>query len=94
MSKDTSLIQVAQIGRLVGLRGELKLHNHSDFPEQFKAGASFPTDKNKTLQILSYNAKRGLVLFKGYENRESAGVLVNTHLFTTYEDTQKNCNLD
>jgi len=38
MSKKESPIEVAQVGRLVGLRGELKLHIHSDFPEQFCTG--------------------------------------------------------
>lgn len=94
MSKSSELIEVAQIGRLVGLKGELKLHNHSDFPEQFRAGKTFTTQKNKTLEILSYNDKRELVLFKGYENIEAATALVNSFLFTTYEKTLEDCELD
>jgi len=94
MSKKSSPIEVAQIGRLVGLRGELKLHLHSDFPEQFRAGKTFNTQKNITLEILSYNDKRGLVLFRGYESRESAGCLVNSYLLTTMESTLEDCSLD
>lgn len=94
MSKKTSPIEVAQIGRLVGLRGELKLHIHSDFPEQFSEGSTFDTQKNITLEIASYNEKRGLVLFRGYESRESAACLVNSFLLTTMEATLENCNLD
>ncbi len=94
MSKDSELLEVAQVGRLVGLRGELKLHIHSDFPEQFKAGKKFATDKNKTLEILEYNKKRGLVFFKGYGSREIAQSLVNTYLFTTHKETEANCNLE
>lgn len=94
MSKKTSLIEVAQIGRLVGLRGELKLHIHSDFPEQFSAGKTFATQKDITLEIASYNEKRGLVLFRGYESRESAACLVNSYLMTTMEDTLEECELD
>lgn len=93
-SKEDSLLEVAQIGRLVGLRGELKLHVHSDFPEQFKSGKTFKTDKNRILEILSYNQKRGLVLFRGYENRENAQILVNTYLFSSYKETEQNCNLN
>ncbi len=94
MSKKESPIEVAQIGRLVGLSGELKLHIHSDFPEQFKAGKIFTTQKNLKLEIASYNEKRGLVLFCGYESRESAGCLVNSFLLTTMEATLENCELE
>lgn len=94
MSKKTSPIEVAQIGRLVGLRGELKLHIHSDFPEQFIAGKTFKTQKNISLEIVSYNEKRGLILFRGYESRESAACLVNSYLMTTIEETLENCKLD
>ena len=94
MSKKESPIEVAQVGRLVGLRGELKLHIHSDFPEQFCAGKTFVTQKNLKLEIASYNEKRGLVLFRGYESRESASCLVNSFLLTTMEDTLEDCNLD
>lgn len=94
MSKKISTIEVAQIGRPVGLHGELKLHLHSDFPEQFKTGNTFSTQKNIELEILSYNHKRGLVTFRGYESRDSAAVLTNTFLLTSLEDTIENCNLD
>jgi len=94
MSKNISPIEVAQIGRLVGLGGELKLHIHSDFPEQFRAGKTFDTQKNIKLEIASYNEKRGLVLFRGYESRESASCLVNSYLLTTMEATLEDCALD
>lgn len=94
MSKKESPIEVAQIGRPVGLMGELKLHIHSDFPEQFSAGKTFTTQKNITLEIASYNEKRGLVLFRGYESRESAVCLVNSFLMTTMEATLEDCELD
>ena len=35
------LLSVAKLGRVVGLKGALKLHNLSDFKEQFKKGACF-----------------------------------------------------
>ena len=94
MSKKESSIEVAQIGRLVGLMGELKLHIHSDFPEQFSEGKTFITQKNITLEIASYNEKRGLILFRGYESRESATCLVNSFLMTTMKETLENCKLD
>ena len=52
MNNTFSLIEVAQLGRLVGLKGELKLHLHCDFPEQFKKGKTFQTSRGETLEVL------------------------------------------
>ena len=35
------LLQVARLGKTVGLKGGLRLYNLSDFPTQFKKGAKF-----------------------------------------------------
>lgn len=94
MSNKDSLIEVARIGKTVGLQGELKLHLHCDFPEQFKAGKVFETQKGLKLEIISYNPKRGLIKFRGYEDRQSASVLVNSFLFTSIEETRKSCDLE
>jgi 16S rRNA processing protein RimM len=91
-SKD-ELLQVAKLGRLVGLKGEMKLHISSDFPEQFKKGESFLTDKDFDLEIFSYNKKRNLISFKGFQDRDSAQRLVNLNLFTTLQKTNENCSL-
>ncbi len=93
MNRDDTLIQVAKIGRLVGLRGELKLNIHCDFPEQFCPNAIFSTDKNFKLEILSFNPNKKTIAFKGYSSREDAAKLVNLNLFTTKEETQKVCDL-
>ena len=93
MKNRDELLQVAKIGRLVGLRGELKLNIHCDFPEQFHPNASFITDKNFNLEINSYDKNRKTVSFKGYSSREDAAKLVNINLFTTKENSQKECNL-
>ncbi len=86
------LLEVAQIGRLVGLRGELKLHLHCDFPEQFQRGKIFQTSKGETLEVLSYHQEKGLISFVGYD-RESAKKLVNTLLLTTPEASMRDCAL-
>lgn len=93
MNKTFSLIEVAQLGRLVGLKGELKLHLHCDFPEQFKKGKTFQTSRGETLEVLSFNKGRELISFVGYETRESAQKLVNTILLTTPENSLKECAL-
>ena len=94
MNNKDSLIEVAQIGRLVGLKGELKHNLHCDFPEQFKKGNSFVTQKGETLEVYSFNQGRGLISFVGYQSREAAAKLVNTFLLTTEEKSTKECALD
>lgn len=93
MNNTPSLIEVAQLGRLVGLKGELKLHLHCDFPEQFKKGKTFQTSKGETLEVLSYHQARQLISFVGYETRESAQKWVNTLLFSTPENSLRDCPL-
>jgi len=84
---------IAQIGRTVGLHGDLKLHLHTDFPEQFHPGALFESSRGK-LEIASYHAGRSLVSFVGYASIESAKKLTNTKLYTTLAQTQEACQLD
>ena len=93
-SSDTPLIEVARLGRQVGLKGELKLHIHSDFPEQFSVGKSFSTQKNIKLEVATYNPKRELISFVGFQDRESCATLVNSFLFTTQEATEADCELE
>jgi len=93
MNNQPSLIEVAQLGRLVGLKGELKLHLHCDFPEQFKKGKVFQTHKGERLEVLSYNMTKGVISFVGYVEREIASKLVNTFLYTTPENSMRDCAL-
>ena len=62
---------IAQVGRTVGLHGDLKLNLHTDFPEQFKPGAIFVSDRGD-LPVEAYNPTRGIVRFIGYASMESA----------------------
>jgi 16S rRNA processing protein RimM len=91
MKSDTFLI--AQIGRTVGLHGDLKLNLHTDFPEQFKAGAVFSTGR-ADLTVEAYNSTRGLVRFVGYASMESAKKLTNTRLYATLEQTRETIALE
>ena len=93
MNNQSKLIEVAQLGRLVGLKGELKLHLHCDFPEQFKKGKTFQTNKGETLEVSSYSSTKGLIAFCGYEQREIAAKLVNTILYTSPENSMRDCAL-
>jgi len=83
---------IAQIGKTVGLRGDLKFHLHTDFPKQFKVGQIYKSDRGD-LEILALNPARGIIRFRGYETLDSAKKLTNTKLYADKEQTIKNCEL-
>lgn len=85
-------IKIAQIGKSVGLKGELKLHLFTDFPEQFKSGAKFLSDKIE-LEIESYNSKKALIKFTGFDTLEDAKKLTNRLLYSNIEKSRKDCKL-
>jgi len=84
---------IAQIGRTVGLWGDLKFHLHTDFPEQFKIGSTFKTDRGM-LTISDISPKRGTIRFQGYESIDAAKKLTNTKLYADLKQTQENCSLN
>ena len=84
---------IAQIGRTVGLHGDLKLHLHTDFPEQFKKGSTFQSSRGP-LTIAAVNAKRGTIRFVGHENIDEAKKLTNVKLYADEAQTKANCGLD
>lgn len=49
------LVQVAKLGKSVGLKGYVKLHNLSDFYEQFKIGAKFFDINQKIYTIKAFD---------------------------------------
>jgi 16S rRNA processing protein RimM len=85
-------IDVAKLGKSVGLHGELKIYLLSDFPEQFKKGVSFGLGSTN-LTIQSYNSKSQTVKFEKINTREKARTLTNKILTQTIEETRKNCEL-
>lgn len=93
-SDTSSKLHVATLGRSVGLKGDMKLHIKSDFPEQFVPGASFTTQTNETLVIESVNFERGTVRLRGFSSPEAIKRLTNAKLFTTFEATRETCELE
>ena len=89
---DNKRFFIAQIGKTHGLYGDLKLHVHTDFPEQFQEGYTFETSSGK-LEILTINLKRGIVCFKGYEGIDYAKKLTNTKIYASLEETKERCKL-
>ena len=90
MSKDKALI--AQIGRTVGLWGDLKFHLHTDFPEQFTQGKTYASSRGD-LTISEINEKRGTIRFVGYESIDSAKKLTNVKIFANEAETKAVCTL-
>jgi len=84
---------VAQIGRTIGLWGDLKLHFHTDFPQQFQVGSILKSDRG-SLEIIDINHTRSLVRFKGYEGIDYAKKLTNAKIYTDYQDTKNSCELE
>ena len=84
---------IAQIGRTIGLWGDLKLNLHTDFPEQFKVGSTFKSDRGD-LTIADVNFTRGIIRFTGYESIDSAKKLTNAKIYTDLKKTQENCTLE
>ena len=90
MADDNALI--AQIGRTIGLWGDLKFHLHTDFPEQFKIGNTYKSNRGD-LTIADINFTRGIIKFRGYESVDSAKKLTNTKIFANEAQTRENCEL-
>ena len=57
-------VYVAKLGKTVGLQGHLRLFIDSDFPEQFKKGATFTTNRNLILKVIECNLNKDLIKFE------------------------------
>ncbi|NOR57068.1 MAG: 16S rRNA processing protein RimM [Sulfurimonas sp.] len=86
-------LHIATIGKTVGIKGEMKFHIHCDFPEQFQNNSTFLTNKNSTITLSDVNHERGLIKIAGINTIEDAKKFTNIKLYTTREETRKNCHL-
>ncbi|MCI6988478.1 MAG: ribosome maturation factor RimM [Campylobacter sp.] len=93
MNNDKNLFEVALLGRTIGLKGALKLHNRSDFLSQFKKNAKFFLKTGKILEIKSFNKESMSVIFSGYESVELAKILTNQLIYQDEATTRKTCKL-
>ncbi len=95
MSKQfNKLLQIGTLGKTVGIKGDMKLHIQSDFPEQFTEGSSFFINNNDKIVLSEVNIDKGLVKVNNINNPEDAKKFTNAKLYTTYEETRKNCHLE
>ncbi len=88
------LLHIATIGKTVGIHGDMKFHDKSDFPEQFFDGACFFTNLKKEITLDDVDLNRGLIRIKGINTIEDAKKYTNAKLFTTRDETRKNCQLE
>jgi 16S rRNA processing protein RimM len=82
-------IPIAKIGKTYGVKGWVKIHLLTDFPEQFKAGKTFEADK-LTLTIENINRKNNTIKFVNFNTPEEAKKLTNRTIYsdekTSHED--------
>lgn len=72
VTKQMNKVYVAKLGKTVGLQGHLRLFIDSDFPEQFKKGATFTTNRNLILKVIECNLNKDLIKFENYEDVDLA----------------------
>ena len=94
LSPQFKLLHVATLGKTVGIRGDMKLHIKSDFPEQFFSGAKFLSKDNSTIILDDVNLNKLTVRLQNIYNPQDAKRYVNQNLYTTYEDTRENIKLE
>lgn len=72
----------------------MKFHIKCDFPEQFKSDAAFLINRKDAITLSEVNHDRGIIKIAGINTVEDAKKFTNANLYSTYEDTKKNCHLD
>lgn len=94
------LIEVAKLGKSMGVHGALKCHLLTDFPEIFQKGVKFfaifssPYEKiTHPLTLQTFDPQRHLITFEEITSMEAAKSLTNFILHSTLEDTRKHCAL-
>jgi len=85
-------ISIAKIGKAHGVKGWVKIHLLTDFPEQFKAGKTFEADKI-TLTIENINRKNNTIKFVGFNTPEEAKKLTNRLIYTNETESKENIKL-
>ncbi len=96
MSKPSKepLLHIATLGKTVGIKGDMKLHIKCDFPEQFQKNATFLINKKETISLSDVDLEKALVKINNLSNPEDCKKYTNAKLYTTYEQTRKECHLE
>ena len=88
-----NLVEIGRFGKSVGLKGEIKIHLSTDFPESLIENINIYTSKERyTLQY--FNENRSLLKLKEINGIDQAKALTNELVYMSKEDTLKNCELE
>ena len=85
-------VDVAKIGKTVGVKGDLRLQILSDFPEIIIPGRAFYCG-SKTLCVQSFDSKKCLAHFRDYDSKEQSATLTGSLLQCTLAQTRAWCSL-
>lgn len=94
MNDVSHLLHIATLGRTVGLKGDMKFHITSDFPEQFVKDAEFLLKDGRRVRLANVNLERNTVRLDGCHTPEDTKRYINAKIYTTYEATREVCQLD
>lgn len=90
---NNDLIYIGKLGKTIGLGGEFKFHLETDFAEQFKKGAVLYLEDSSSFTIESFHKIKSSIKFVEINSVDLATKYVNKLIYTTKEDTRKNCTL-
>lgn len=100
-----SLLEVGKLGKTIGLKGGLKFHLTTDFPEYIQKGVFLTLGRSKginsnsgatqmsTYTISDFNTSNSVVFFEEIKDIEQAKILVNSIVYTSVENTKAICKL-
>jgi 16S rRNA processing protein RimM len=90
-------VEVAKVGRKVGLQGYNRLNLYSDFPEFISPGRTFEARRGRTtttVTVADFDPDRLLVRFEGVSTPEEATKMTNLVLITTAEESREALELE
>lgn len=90
---NSDLIYIGKLGRTLGLGGEFKFHLETDFIEQFQKGVVLYFENLTPLTIETFHKQKSSIKFCEINSIDEATKFVNKQIYTTKEDTRKNCKL-
>lgn len=99
------LVAIATLGKPVGLKGGLRIFLITDFEEVLTRGATFymkescflesknDSDLMREVSLATYNPQTKVIRLEEVTNREDAGRLRNSTIYSTIAKTRETCPL-
>ena len=86
---EPEFLAVGRLRKPHGVRGEMSMEVHTDFPERFNVGKVMFVGQDRqpfTIRSVRKHNQLLLIAFEGVEDREEAGVLRNRWVFVRTQD--------